>query len=465
MEEEEEDVGEPLERVDNRSDPFFDIPDGPPVHKVQFGPASTPFTQAADGEAPLDVDPEAKNAVDRIAFAILKKSVVDDSETGPLVVVDDDEPARIAPTVVGPGAHVKLHRPDARWTVHGRRPRQSPAIIRKPDHAIIMPDHREWSHELHQVISEGTPFPKVRYDAGRTIRVRGARQTVQPVAHQTRVPRPATPESEARTQSQLQQESPVVSFTGGGRGITGGRGGFTAVRIHNGRLRTPLQRSFVPLELRPSVTQRPLFVASQQRESAGVRRGIERLVREILPGLGPMEYERLRRRARAIEPVGGVPPRGQSIRQKIETILEEIALAGERADPHSAADRLLDMVRENPANASVLVAVLDAMQDIAPVPTGVIPVHPPIRICSSEPDWVGDAVAVQYNTASLELDARIAPVRDVAKRRPPKGESQPRKTPMFPVESDTTLDDFEIGELMQILPYILTESEIDMVLR
>jgi hypothetical protein len=64
------------------------------------------------------------------------------------------------------------------------------------------------------------------------------------------------------------------------------------------------------------------------------------------------------------------------------------------------------------------------------------------------------------------LDATIAPVSKNAKKRPVSKEEGHRTTPKsVPArENEVNIDDLDIGALMQILPYVFTELEIDTVL-
>jgi hypothetical protein len=73
-----------------------------------------------------------------------------------------------------------------------------------------------------------------------------------------------------------------------------------------------------------------------------------------------------------------------------------------------------------------------------------------IQIGGSGPDWRDDAVPEQWNTESGHLEAMTAPVRKTKerKRRLPKSRAR--------AAGDRTFDESEFGELMQILPWVLT---------
>jgi hypothetical protein len=225
------------------------------------------------------------------------------------------------------------------------------------------------------------------------------------------------------------------------------------VRIRNAKTRRAHRPTTSIDDLK--VAQAPLLV---QKESHQVRTILESIMRRMLPKLEGDEFERFRRRPQTIPSHGALPPRGSPIHVVLLAIDAELEQAGDAA---AAADHIVELFRQDPGAVGTLCAFSEALGDLSPVTQRPIDVDPTVRINYLDMNWISDvnyeAVAVQYNTASSQLDARIAPTRGQRRTRP-SGRKRGRAKAAVAVahaQADR-LENFEIGELMEILPSIRT---------
>jgi hypothetical protein len=142
-------------------------------------------------------------------------------------------------------------------------------------------------------------------------------------------------------------------------------------------------------------------------------------------------------------------------------------------DGQKIADAMLAVFQAFPKYAAVFAGALDSYEHELSKDGDtkgqkrLADVDPMSRVNFIESSWIDDvdyeAVAVQYNERAATLDARIAPTPG-KKDRQVVSRTEPKDLPTFGVDNEDYLDDVAINELMRILPYVVTETEIDAVL-
>jgi hypothetical protein len=422
--------------------------------KSRLPPGMTsPFVSSEQAES----DHSFISEVNRIAFTILTKQLVDDPTLGALVDVDGDETPR-----VDFGGDDGIFHTGGKEGRHGPYVRQKhfvPADItrRKGLTPSVSRIQRTPVPSIRQQLSEEAPFAKMIIENGTSY----TPSKIPKVRHTGKYRAPLLP----KVDDSPWPPDKVVSFPGGDRSYGTESHDFNLVRIAQSKLRA-ITRPIVPAS-QPET--RPASQAAVPRaDLAKEKRIVRELVSMILESDGPKRLEEIRAQLRSIRrnsigAPGKVFSRIQAIyvhftahRDLDETTADLVALARDnRQFATVLVDRIEEVLREIKKQAAEKARQenLDKQQHDVDLTGKYVD-----AAWMSEQDLKYNAVAICYREPEIELEA-------VVKRtdsRPVSVESRHRsRPPSRTAQWDDVLQDYGLDELLQVVPYAIPETEVD----
>lgn len=456
-----------------------------------------PFSALDEAKAKED----ALAHVNKLVFQYIKKGLEEEEELD-LVDIDDDEIDEINST-----EESKLKEKKRAW----KQPKYTPSFkkgptpllkknnnklsssIRKTDAPIVIPQKSEVTPSMKSVMKEDNQVTRLLYTNGKTL-IRPGKKLSNSYHNRKKIFNLFNQQEKLHTpslnsyhldngdnQSQLSEEQ-VVSFSGGGRGLSTDALNMQKLRVSRSRQIMATMEKDEPIVI-PNVVENKVRKAKEYEDLGNDYANMRSVLTQLIQMLASSqddsyEFERLRKRAKFLRKKPsfvGIFKLEQNSPEAFFRKLQGIYIRYSRKkDSRAASDELLELIQENIQFAPIIINVIEKTvmderrfldSKLQKDRLGKQATEGGMTVHYLDLDWMTSipdykAVALQYKDGydnPSNLDALVAPIRKKENNRfKSKGQRGKRDISKYnfimpnKTNWDRTLEKFELTDLMMI---------------